>query len=257
MLPHIRGYARLEGSNFDARDFILTDHGADEKKTNNSRVRLQKAIEDKVKPLCAELGVNVLSIRMASMEPPKELTGLISDREQARVEQEKLKAQLGQFKSEQQLQAKQAMTHREQERTKAETQLRQEEKLAEQRKEVEEQKLKQELENAGLRLQAAVEEAKAIKSRGKAEAAVIESQNAADVAGLRKAVQGFNGVQNFAQFHVLSKLGPAVSEIFASDDSELARLLTTYLTPPPTMSRAPAGASGNGHDKTGSAPSER
>jgi regulator of protease activity HflC (stomatin/prohibitin superfamily) len=252
VLPHIRGYARLAGSDFDARDFILTDHGVGDKKQLNSRERMQKTIEDKVKPLCAELGINVRAITMASLEPPRELTGLISERQQARVEQEKLKTELGTYKSQQTLEAKRAETPRSQQETAAKTRLGQEKTLAKQRMEVEEQKLKQELENANLRLEAARREADALLARGKAEAAVINAQNAAEVAGLKKAVQGFNGVQNFAQYHVLSKLGPAVSEIFASDDSELARLLTTYLNPPATISKPPASASANG-----TAPPER
>jgi hypothetical protein len=241
ILPHIRGYARLEGSNFDARDFILTALNAGDKKVLNNREKLQKAMEDKVKPLCAELGIDVRAVTLASMVPPSELTRLISDREQALVEQDKYKAQLGQFKSEQDLRAKEALTQRSREQTEAETRKQQEETRAKQRKEVEEQRLKQDLENAQFRLEAARKEAEAILARGKADATVIGLQNEAEVAGLRKAVQGFNGVQNFAQYHVISRLAPALSEIFASEDSEIAKLLTRYLMPPSKEVDVPAG----------------
>jgi hypothetical protein len=195
--------------------------------------------------MCEELGIHLRAVTLADMEPPRDLKELISARDQARVNQEAAKADVGQLKTEQSLRATEALKEQTQKKTQAETQLSQETTLAQQRKEVEEQKLKQALENADLRLQAARNEASAILAKAKAEAAVIESQNAAEVAGLRKAVQGFNGVQNFAQYHILKRLAPALSEIFAADDSEIAKLLTTYLTPGPTMSKPATGASGD------------
>lgn len=246
ILPHIRGYARIEGSNFDAKDFIVTGQAALDKKQPNNREKLQKALEDKIKPRCAELGISVRSVTLASMDPPRELASLISAREQALVKQEENKALVKQFQSEQELKAKEALPQREKERTEAETRLKQEMTKASQRKEVEGQKLKQDLENAKLRLEAARKEAEATLARGKSEAAVINAENEAAVAGLRKAVQGFNGVQNFAQYHILSKLAPNLTEIFAAEDSDLAKVLTTYLSPPPTILKAPAPAPGGG-----------
>jgi regulator of protease activity HflC (stomatin/prohibitin superfamily) len=246
ILPHIRGYARIEGSNFDAKDFIITGAGAQDKKQLNNREKLQKALEEKIKPRCAELGITIRAVTLASMDPPRELASLISAREQALVRQEENKALVKQYQSEQELKAKEALPQREKERTEAETRRKQEMTKAAQRKGVEEQKLKQDLENAQLRLEAARKEAEAALARGKADATVIILENEAAVAGLRKAVQGFNGVQNFAQYHMLSKLAPSLTEIFAADDSDLAKVLTTYLSPPPTISKAPAPAPGNG-----------
>ncbi|MBL8799375.1 MAG: hypothetical protein JNM56_36165 [Planctomycetia bacterium] len=248
ILPHIRGYARIEGSNFDAKDFIVTSTAAQDKKLPNNREKLQRALEDKIKPRCAELGISIRAVTLASMDPPRELAALISAREQALVKQEENKALVKQYHSEQELKAKEALPQREKERTEAETRLKQEMTKAAQRKGVEEQKLKQDLENAQLRLDAARKEAEASLARGKAETAVINAENEASVAGLRKAVQGFNGVQNFAQYHILSKLAPNLTEIFAADDSDLAKVLTTYLSPPPTMSKAPPPAPGNNGD---------
>jgi hypothetical protein len=62
---------------------------------------------------------------------------------------------------------------------------------------------------------------------------VIGLQNEAEISGLKTAVQGFPSVEHFAQFHVLSKVTPALSEIFASDDSEFARLFAAYMTQQP------------------------
>lgn len=52
ILPHIRGYARIEGSNFDARDFIVTSVGAGNEKASNTRERLQKELLAKVRSRC-------------------------------------------------------------------------------------------------------------------------------------------------------------------------------------------------------------
>jgi hypothetical protein len=101
-----------------------------------------------------------------------------------------------------------------------------------QRREVEESKLKQDLENAQIRLDAARSKAKEILANAKAEADVVQLQNAAEVAGLKKAVSGFPSAEHFAQYHVLMRLAPALSEIFASDTSEFARLFAAYMTPP-------------------------
>ena len=91
-------------------------------------------------------------------------------------------------------------------------------------------RFKQELENAQLALDAAEKQAEASLAKGKADATVINLQNDAEVAGLRKAVQGFTNVQTFAQYHLLSKLAPALTEIFASDESDFGRLFSNYLT---------------------------
>ena len=61
----------------------------------------------------------------------------------------------------------------------------------------------------------------------------LPSQTEAEVAGLRKAIQGFSSAGLFAQYHVLMRLGPALSEVFASDDSDFAKLFSGYMTQGP------------------------
>jgi hypothetical protein len=69
---------------------------------------------------------------------------------------------------------------------------------------------------------------------------VIELKNEAEVAGLRTAVQGFTSAANFAQYHVLQKLAPALTEIFAGDDSDFARLFAAYMSRPVESEAGPA-----------------
>jgi hypothetical protein len=244
ILPHIRGYARIEGSNFDARDFIITPTAGTDAKAVNSREALQRALLAKVKPKCKELGIDIRAVTLAELVPPIELAKQISDREQARVEQEKNKVQLRQFKTMQDLRAAEGRKQQAKEKVEAETRLIQAKTQADQLKEVAESSLKNELDNAQLRLEAAKLQAKAILSKGNSEATVINAQNEAEVAGLRKAILGFRSVQDFAQFQIMKRLGPALTEIFASDESDFAKLFSTFLNGPqaPPKTKTTAGA---------------
>src|SRR5262249_25518621 len=229
ILPLMRGYARLEGSNFDARDFIISTPGAGDQQVTNNREKLQRTLLAKVKPRCEEVGIEIRAATLADLVPPAELAKHISERELARVEQEKNKVRLGELKAEQKLKAAEALKQQAKDKVDAETRLVQAKTNASQRKEVEEARLKQDLANAQLRLDAARKQAEATLTNGKAEAAVINLKNEAEVAGLRKAVQGFSSAGLFAQYHVLMRLGPALSEIFASDESEFAKLFAGYM----------------------------
>jgi regulator of protease activity HflC (stomatin/prohibitin superfamily) len=245
ILPHIRGYARIEGSNFDARDFILAAAvaapapGAPVEKSLNAREALQKALLEKVKPQCAALGVEVRAVTLADMRPPAELSEQIAQRELARVEQAKNGARLRQYRAAQELKAKEALKDQAKAKVEAETRLIQAKTKATQMKEVALSQATQELENAQFALDAAAKQAEATITKGKAEAAVIGLQNEAKVAGLRKAVQGFVDVQSFAQYNLMNRLGPALTEIFASDDSEFGRLFSNYLTKPAGSTNKP------------------
>ncbi|HVU89512.1 MAG TPA: SPFH domain-containing protein, partial [Pirellulales bacterium] len=123
LLPHIRGYARIEGSNFDARDFILVQSEAGDTKTTNAREALQRTLLSKVKPRCAELGVEIRAVTLADLRPPEELADQIAQRELARVEREKNQVRLKQFQAEQELKGKESLKQQAAEKVNAETRL--------------------------------------------------------------------------------------------------------------------------------------
>src|SRR5262249_46929551 len=125
-------------------------------------------------------------------------------RETARVQLEANKSKIAQLKTRQQNKATEATKLQYAVKVAAETLLRQATIMAEQRKQVAELRLKTELKNAELELEAARNQAKAILSKGQAEADVVNAQNEAEVAALRRAAQGFESVQYFAQYHLLS-----------------------------------------------------
>jgi regulator of protease activity HflC (stomatin/prohibitin superfamily) len=232
VLPFIRGYVRIEGSNFDARDFISQSAGPMAAGAINPREHLQQQLIEKVVPLCSKLGVEIEQITLAQMDAPPDLVKQIADRELARQERDKNQNVISQFKSKQKLEAKKMMINQQEAKVKADKELQVAQTEAQQRREVEESKQTQDLENAKVRLEAARSRAKKVLADGKAEAEVQMLTNQAEVAGLQKAVQGFPSPEHFAQYHVLMKLAPALGEIFASDNSEFARLFASYMTPP-------------------------
>ncbi|HEV3144643.1 MAG TPA: SPFH domain-containing protein, partial [Gemmataceae bacterium] len=242
ILPHIRGYARIEGSNFDARDFIITAAGVGNDKVANTRERLQKALLAKVQPKCLELGIDIRAVLLGEMKPPADLADQISQRDLARVEQQRNTTKLGQYKEMQKLKSIEALKEQNKEKVEANTRLVVAKTQAQQNKQVEESKLKQELDNAQIKLEAAKAKATGIVAKGKSEAAVINLKNEAEVAGLRKAVQGFANVATFAQYHVLTRLAPSLREIFASDDSDFAKIFSAYMNAPASMSTKAPGA---------------
>lgn len=264
ILPHIRGYARIEGSNFFARDFITSESTtqaaaaldeaaakaakeaqlpvaeqvaappvAPPARSGNARERLQQALFNKVKEPCRKLGVEVRAVVIANMPPPEELSEQIAQRELAKIELAKNASLIRQYKTQQDLDAAKALKEQARTKVEAETRLIRKKTEANQLKEVAESKLTQELENAEVALEAAKKQAEALLTAARAEVSVIESQNRAEVAGLRTAVTGFASPRSFAQYHVVQKLAPALSEIFASDESEFAKIFFTYLKPEP------------------------
>jgi regulator of protease activity HflC (stomatin/prohibitin superfamily) len=245
ILPLVRGYVRIEGSKFDARDFVSrpADGGP---KAEVPRERLQQEVLKKIQPRCQEFGLNIESVSIDRLDVPPELATIIAEREQARITVDKNTASIGQYQEQQKLKAKEALKQQEEEKVTASSKLVQAVAKSKQRKATEEARLRQELDNAQLRLDAAKEQAKAVHATGKAEADVILLQNEAEVSGLRKAVQGFPTADHYAQYHVLTKLAPALGEIFASDTSEFAKLFAIYLAPPTRPAAAPAAAAAGG-----------
>src|SRR5579884_642504 len=243
ILPLIKGYVRLEGSKYDARDFITQKADTAGVVAVNPLEKLQQVLTKKVIKPCEELGIAIESLSIGRMDPKKELLELaqqISQREQARLAREKNQELIEQYKQDQKLKATEALQKQNEEVVEANTRLKVQETKANQMKEVEEAKLKVELKSAEIRLQAARDRAKAILNKGKNEADVIASQNESEVAGLRTAVQGFPSPEYFAHYQMIARIGPALREIFASDNSEFARVFSAYLTPNPTMPAASA-----------------
>ncbi len=238
VLPLIRGYVRLEGSKYQARDFVSQTRSTGEEPAKNPRERLQEELMAKVKEPCQKVGIIIESITLAQSvtSPDKDelikLADIIAERERARLTREQNKEKIEQYKKDQETKAAEALSEQNSKKVAAQTKLEVEQKKAQQRLEVEEAKLKQELTNAKTRLEAAKSQARATLALGEAEAFKINQENEAEVAGLKKKVESFPSVEYFAQYQVLSRLAPALSEIFASDSSDFAKLFAAYMAAP-------------------------
>jgi regulator of protease activity HflC (stomatin/prohibitin superfamily) len=234
ILPLIRGYGRIEGSKYNARDFISQASGPREAKAVNPRERLQHELIVKATPICRDLGIVLEAITLADMDTSEkdlqELADKISERERTRVTREKFQQQIEQYKTEQAQKAAEALEAQKDKMVQAGTKRKVELTNAEKMKEVAAKQLQQELKAAQVRLEAARDRVKATLSKGKADAAVLNAQNEAEVAGLRTAIQGFPSADHYAQYQVIAKMAPALAEIFASDDSDFAKLFAGYLT---------------------------
>lgn len=229
--PLIRGYVRIEGSKYDARDYV-SQQGGD---AVNPREKLQNELMTKVAPLCKKVGVVIESITIAEFETNPDLRKLseqIAEREQTRVARERNKKLVEKFRTEQEQKAKELLAQQEKRTVDANAKRKVEKTKAKQALEVEEAKLQTELQAAQATLEAARSQAQAILTRGKAAADVILADNAAEVAGLKTGIEGFPSPQAYAQYHVITRLAPALSEIFASDSSDFAKLFSGYMTLP-------------------------
>ena len=247
VLPLIRGYARIEGSKLAGRDFVAQSTAAvPGGQDANPREVLQSKLMAKVVPACDDLGVVVESITVGQSEKDADLEALatqIADREQARLEREKNASLIEQYKQAQELAAATARKEQNEEKVAATTKLNTATIEAQQKLEVELKKLEQDLKNAQTNLTAAKEQAEAVLAQAAADAEVITKENEAKVAGLRTAVEGFNSADQFAQYQMLTRLAPALKEIFASDTSDFAKLFASYMTQP-SAKPAPAHVAG-------------
>jgi regulator of protease activity HflC (stomatin/prohibitin superfamily) len=255
VLPLIRGYVRTEGSNYDARSYI--SHKRTEEGGVNPREQLQRELMKKVEPECKKVGVQIEYISVTKIETTKELAELadqIADRERQRVMRLTNKQLVEQAKKEQEQKATEALKERSTKLVDANQKLKVEQTLAQQNLEVAEAELKNQLKAAEARFEAATKLAAATLIDGEADAGIIMAKNKAEVAGLKTAVTGFISPDQYAQFEVLKKVSPALSEIFASDNSEFAKVFTTYMTGP-RKPAAPAPANGGERAATGAKPS--
>lgn len=237
ILPLIRGYVRIEGSKHDAREYISKpkDENAGDQRVVNPRERLQQELMAKVRPECEKVGIIVdyIAVGQTQMNDTlDELAQQIREREQARISRKTNEQKVAQYEQEQILKSTQAMADQRKQVIDASTRLERAKIEADRRLENEKAKLTADLQSAQALLEGAMKRAEAILTTGKAEAAVAEANNEATVAGLRTAIDGFGTPEAFAQYHVLLKMSPMLTEIFASDTSDFAQLFAGYLTSP-------------------------
>lgn len=248
ILPLIRGYMRVEGSKHDAREYISKpkeDEVAGVKLVN-PRERLQEELMAKVKPECEKVGVIIDYIAVGEThmnETLDELASQIREREQARIARKTNEQKVIQFEQEQELESTRALSEQRRKVIDATTELERAKIDAERMLNNMKAEQTAKVDSAKARLAGAKKRAEAILTTGEAEAAVIMAQNEAEVASLQTAIAGFGTAEAFADYHVLTNVAPVLSEIFASDTSDFARLFSNYLHSPrsPSVAGQPGG----------------
>ncbi len=234
ILPLIRGYMRVEGSKHDAREYISKPKEDAVAGMNfvNPRERLQEELMAKVKPQCEELGIIIEYIAVGETHMNQtldELASQIRDREQARIARKTNEQKVAQFVQEQELKSTEALSEQRKKVIDANISLERAKIDAERMINSTKAQETAELEAAKARLAGAKLRAEAILTTGKAEAAVVMAGNEAEVAALETAVKGFGTAEAFADYQVLTKVSPVLSEIFASDTSDFAKFFSGYL----------------------------
>ena len=222
ILPNVRSIARIQGSKLPAREFI----------TGKTRTAFQDRLLSELKRECWEQGIDIKAALVRDIQPPAEIAGLISQREQADQEVDRSTNQMTEAKSEAKLVEQREMQSQNSAIGDARRQVVSVTKKAEQGKGVAVTKAKRELEVAKLELDAAANQAEAIHARGQAEANVILFDYRAKAEPLARSVKAFGDGATYAQQFFLKRVAPAVRSILTNTDGPFAEIFRELQTFP-------------------------
>jgi len=223
VVPAIRGYGRIIGSQYSAPEYI----------SGVSRIVFQSNLFDRVRALCASKGVEIRSVMVADIDPPEEIAQPIRDREIAKEELSRNEAQIQQARADQELATSTAMTEQEKRKVEAETVKLQAVIAASNSMAVALVNQEQKLQVAKTDLEASKLEASAVRARGKAQADVILLGHTAEAEALKKSVTAFGSGSALAEYELSRSLGSRIETVFTTDDSEVGRVLAPAAPPAP------------------------
>jgi regulator of protease activity HflC (stomatin/prohibitin superfamily) len=215
VVPAIRGYGRIIGSQYSAPEYIA---GA-------SRIIFQSNLFERVHALCASKGVEIKSVMVADIDPPNEIAQPIREREIAKEELARNEAQIQQAKADQDLAMNKAMIAQEKRRVEVETIKLQAVIAASNNMAVALVNQEQKLNVAKTDLDAAKLEATAVRARGKAQADVVVLGHKAEAEAMKKSVAAFGSGRDLAEYELVRTLGGKIETVFTTDDSALGKVL--------------------------------
>lgn len=215
ILPYAKSLARIEGSKILARDFVSGDQ-------SNTRELFQKRVFEGLRRECYNQGIEIRAVMIRKIDPPQEITNLISDRQIAGQQIAQYENEIKRAESESALAEQEEMQKQSQELGKAKQEVVTVTIEADQKKAVALTDAKKRLEVAKLELDAAKAKAAAIISKGKAEADVLRLGFEAQAKPLQEAVAAFGDGETYAQFFFYQKLAPALKSVLASTDGPFA-----------------------------------
>jgi len=215
VVPALRGYGRIIGSQYSAPEYI----------SGASRIIFQSNLFQRVHSMCNKKGVIIKSVLIGDIAAPEEIAQPIREREIAKEELSRNQARILRAKADQTLARIEAMIDLKKKKVEAETDklqaiiavsnlqvaamLEQEQKLA----------------VAKTDLKAAVLSAKALRNRGKAEADVISLSHAAKADALEKSAAAFGSGEKLSKYELTQTLAEKIDAVFTTDDSAIGQTL--------------------------------
>jgi len=220
IMPNARSFCRLQGSNTLGRDLI----------SGETRIKFQEQFQTEMRQACEPLGIEIIQALITRINPPKQISDLVQERELAKEDQLKYLEQIQEQMTQKDLRIDEEERDQKGKLVEADQEIVKKTTAANKEQAVELTQANQRLEVAKLRLEAAKDEAAAVIARGTAEAEVVGFQNKADAAGWKRSVEAFSGDGNeFARYVLLQKLSPSYRRLMINTaDSPIMKIFELF-----------------------------
>jgi len=215
ILPHVRGFMRIEGSKKPAVEYILGE----------TRKQFQDNLFAHIKSECSKRGITIKSTLIRNIQPPDQISSITRDREVAVQDRNKYDLQIQEAKSRAELKKQEMLAEQQNNKVAQETIKIRSVIEAEEKMQVALTHVTKRLEVSKVNNEAADFEVEARISKGEAERDVIMLQNLADAEVLGKQAAAFKGGRNMARFHFLRKIAPHINTILGDQQGPLGAIL--------------------------------
>ncbi len=256
ILPFARSYFRTVGGQYRAVDFI----------TGNTRIVVQKRVEEKLRESCRNEGIHIKSFVIRETKPPIDIRSQYERRELAMRQKDQFSKEietaigtpiLGKDgkpvldKNKQPMldggRLAMAIQERQKDRESKLGKVRQKiatnVRAAEQYRGVEVTKARRKLEVARIQLEAAKDRAAQVLAKGKAAAAVEVMGHKAEAEGVRAKIGAFGTGNRYAEYQLIMRLAPGIQKILSNTNGPFAKLFERFsaISSDSTNTTAPAG----------------
>ena len=242
ILPFARSFFRMVGGSYRAVDYI----------TGTTRIVVQNEVQRRLRESCATEGILIRSVVIKATKPPDKIREQYERRENARrlkdryekeIEMEigtgvmvggKLKLDADGKPVREGGRLEQVIFQRKKNREKQFGLVREDIagkiREAEQYRAVEVTKAQKVLEVGRINLEAAKDRAAAVLAKGTAEAAVKVMEYEAEAEGVKAKVSAFVSGDKYAEYTLIMKLAPGITEILSNTEGLFARLFERFIT---------------------------
>lgn len=209
ILPRARGFSRIEGSKHPAINFIV----------GQTRQGFQNDLEEYLRDVCQDMGVDIRSVLVRKIEPPDQIAAINRDREVAVREAEKYQQQISQARSRAELVRQEMLAQQNKEKVEAETERIRAVINARQEQEVRLIAAQKDLDVSTIRLDAAAFEAEALLLEADGSRDAILADNQAQEAVFTAETAAVGGGMNLARLALYRKVAPSIQSILSNDQA--------------------------------------